>query len=48
MSITQINFFIQELIKKRRTATPDEQQAINQDLTGFYDFKSEILKKQKK
>jgi hypothetical protein len=45
MSITQINYFIEKLIEKRRTATEEEQQAINHDLTGLYDLKNEILKK---
>ena len=44
MSITQVNYFIEKLIEKRRTAKPDEQQDINHDLAGFYNLKMEILK----
>lgn len=48
MSITQIDYFIKKLIEKRRTATEEEQQTINQDLTGFYNLKNDILKKLKR
>ena len=48
MSITQVNYFIEKLIEKRRTAQPDEQQTINHDLTGFYNLKNDILKKIKR
>jgi hypothetical protein len=44
MNITQVNYFIEKLIEKRRTATEEEQQEINHDLNGFYNLKSDILK----
>lgn len=44
MSITQVDYFIEKLIEKRRTATEEEQQEINHDLTGFYNLKNDILK----
>lgn len=48
MSTTEVDYFIKKLIEKRRTATPDEQQEINRDLTGFYNLKNDILKKLKR